>query len=141
MTSFLLDTNVLSETTQRSPNEKAVSWLRTVPLLLIPAVAVYEIALGIKQLPLGKKRMFLEAWLDELLEPNAEVIPLDHAAALASAEVAALARSQGRNIDHRDLMILGMARARGLTIATRNEADFCGLLVPVYNPFDDRYHS
>jgi predicted nucleic acid-binding protein len=77
MTSFLLDTNVLSETTQRSPNEKAVSWLRTVPRLLIPAVAVYEIALGIKQLPLGKKRMFLEAWLDELLGPNAEVIPLD----------------------------------------------------------------
>lgn len=140
MTSFLLDTNVLSETTQRSPNEKAVSWLRTVPRLLVPAVAVYEIALGIKQLPPGKKRMFLEAWLDELLGPNAEVIPLDHAAALASAEVAALARSQGRNIDHRDLMILGMARARGLTIATGNEADFGGLLIPVYNPFADRYH-
>lgn len=140
MSSFLLDTNVLSETTQRSPNPRVVEWLRTLSRLTVPSIAIYEISLGIKHLGPSKKRVFLEAWLGELLGSDAEMASFDRNAALAGAEIAALARGQGRNIDHRDLMILGIARSRGWTIATRNESDFCGLLVPIYNPFDDRFH-
>ena len=137
MTQYLLDTNVISETSRRQPNVQVLEWIRLLPLLRLPAVVVYELAAGIRRLPTGKRRRFLEQWFADLMALDCEVLPLDRGAALACADLEATARHQKRVIEHRDLLILGTAKAHELGVATRNIAHFRGLSVPVYDPFED----
>jgi toxin FitB len=137
VTSYLLDTNVISETARRKPSAGVVRWLGQMPTLLIPSVGVHEIASGIQRLPSSDKRVFLESWLAELLASSCEVLPFDGDAALACAALESEARQRRRTIEQRDLMILATARSRGLGLATRNVAHFQGSGVPLYNPFDD----
>lgn len=137
---FLLDTNVISETARPRPSTRVFEWIRSLPTLPIPVIAVYEIASGIRRLPHGRKRDFLEAWFAELLGAGADVLSLDQAAALASADLEATARSRRRTLEHRDLLILGIASSRSLGVATRNVVHYRGLGVPVYDPFEDAHY-
>jgi toxin FitB len=139
VTQYLLDTNVISETARQRPSANVIEWIRQLPSLLLPAVAVYELAAGIKRLPAGKRRHFLDAWFADLLGSECDVLALDRDAALACADIEVAARHQRRVIEHRDLLILGTAKARSLGVATRNVAHFRGLDVPVYDPFEDSY--
>jgi predicted nucleic acid-binding protein len=139
MSAFLLDTNVLSETARRTPDSRVVAWIRTLPSLQFPSVVLYELASGVARLPAGKRRRFLDGWLAELLASDCTILSLDRDAALASAAVEATARLQRRKVEHRDLLILGTAKARGVGVATRNAGHFRGLGVPVYDPFADAY--
>lgn len=139
MTQYVLDTNVISETVRPKPDARVIEWIRSLPSLLLTAVTVYELAAGIRRLPPGRRRTFLEAWLANLLDAGCEVLPLDRDGALASADLHIAARSKRRGIEHRDLLILGIAKSRSLGIATRNAAHFRGLNVPIYNPFEDTY--
>lgn len=138
MTRYLIDTNVISEVARTKPDAKVVDWMRRLPTLLLPSVGLYELAAGIKRLAPGKRRHFLEQWLAGLLESNCEVLPFDRDAALACADLEVLARQQRRVVGHRDLLVLGTAKARSLALATRNVAHFRGLSVQVFNPFEDR---
>lgn len=137
MTSYLLDTNVISETARRKPSAEVVRWISGLSTLMIPSVGVYEIASGIQRLPSGDKRVYLESWLAELLASSCEIVPFDGAAALACAALEADARHRRRAIEQRDLMILATAKSRGLGVATRNVTHYQGSGVPLYNPFDD----
>ena len=139
MTQYVLDTNVISETARLKPDARVVAWIHSLPVLWLSAVTVYELASGIRRLPPGKRRTFLEAWFAGLLGSGGEVLPLDQDAALASADMDAAARHARRVIEHRDLLILGIARSRSCGIATRNVSHFHGLNVPLYNPFEDTY--
>ena len=117
-----------------------VHWIYDLDSLLLPSVAVYELAAGIKRAPAGKRRRFLEAWFATLMASECNILPLDREAALASADIELSARHQNRTVDHRDLLILGTARAHSLGVATRNVAHFRGLTVPVYDPFEDEHY-
>jgi toxin FitB len=137
VTDYLLDTNVISETARERPSANVVEWIRQRPSLILPAVAVYELAAGIKRAPAGKRRRFLDDWFAALLASDCEILAFDREAALACAELEVTARHQKRVIEHRDLLILGTAKARGMGVATRNVAHFRGLGVPIYDPFED----
>lgn len=137
MTQYLLDTNVISETARQRPDAKVIEWIRQLPSLLLPSIAIYELAAGVKRLPAGKRRRFLEDWFADLLGSDSEILALDREAALASAEVDAEARRQKRTVEHRDLLILGIAKARSLGVATRNVAHLRAFGIPIYNPFED----
>jgi predicted nucleic acid-binding protein len=134
---YLVDTNVISETTRPKPDAGVIRWLDQLPTLHLPAVGVYELASGIQRLPAGKKREFLEDWLAELLASDCEVLPFDRAAALSCATLESEARRRGRTIELRDLLILAIAKSQDLGVATRNAAHFRGFGVPVYDPFND----
>ena len=137
MTDYLLDTNVISETARQEPSVQVLGWIRSLPSLRLPAITVYELAAGVKRLPSGKRRRFLEEWFADLMASDCAVLPLDREGALACADLEVAARQQRRVIEHRDLLILGTAKAHSLGIATRNVAHFRGLSVPVYDPFED----
>ena len=137
MTVYLLDTNVISETARKKPDPKVLSWIGQLQALVVPSVAVFEIASGIQRLPIGGKRAFLEEWFAELLGSNGDVMPFDREAALACAALEAEARHERRTVETRDLFILAIAKSRALGIATRNIAHFRGFGVPVYDPFKD----
>lgn len=137
MNHYLLDTNVISETTRPIPDARVIHWLGRLSSLLLPAVGVYELASGIQRLPAGKKREFLEDWLAELLASDCDVLPFDRTAALHCAALESEARRRGRTIELRDLLILAIAKAQDLGVATRNVDHFRGFGVPVYDPFKD----
>jgi len=73
------------------------------------------------------------------LASDCVVLPLDRDAALRCSVLESEARRQRQAIEHRDLMILGIAKSRDLGVATRNVAHFRGFGVPVYDPFDNVY--
>jgi predicted nucleic acid-binding protein len=137
VTRFLLDTNVISETTRPKPHSNVVRWIAQLSPIILPALGVYEIASGIQRLPTGKKREFLEDWLAELLASDCEVLPFDRDAAITSAMLETEARYRRRTIELRDLLILAIAKSRDLAVATRNVSHFRGFGVPVYDPFTD----
>jgi len=139
MTQYLLDTNVISETARQKPDGVVLGWIGQLTSILLPSVAIYEIAAGIKRLPSGRRRRFLEDWFADLLGSECQVLALDSDAALASADIEVEARHQRRVLEHRDLLILGTARARAVGVATRNVDHFRGLGVPVYDPFEDTH--
>ena len=53
------------------------------------------------------------------------------------AEIASERRIAGRPISLSDAQIAAVARARGLSLATRNVRDFEGCGIEVVNPWDD----
>jgi len=137
VTRFLLDANVISETTKPKPEPNVIRWIAQLSPITLPAVGVYEIASGIQRLPASKKRDFLEDWFAELLASNCDVLPFDRDAALTCAALETAARYLRRTIELRDLLILAIAKSRDLGVATRNVSHFRGLGVPVHDPFSD----
>lgn len=137
MATFLLDTNVISETARKKPDSRLLAWVGRLPSMALAAITVYEIASGIHRLPPGKKRAFLEEWFAELLGSGCDIVPFDREAALACAALEAEARHERRTVETRDLFILAIARSRTLGVATRNVGRFRGFGVAIYDPFKD----
>ena len=131
---WVIDTDVVSETAKQRPDPNVMSWLAGLAVVSLSSVTVYELARGVARLARGRRRQFLEAWLAALLE-GADVLPFAREEALVGARIEAEARRQRRSVDAHDLFILATARARGLTVATRNLDHFVDFGVPVFNPF------
>jgi len=132
--SFVIDTDVVSETAKPRPDPSVMAWLAELTVISLCSITVYEIARGVGRLARGRRRQFLEAWLAALLE-GAEILPFAREEALIGARVETEARRQGRTIDGHDLFILATARAHGRTVATRNFHHFVDFGAAVYNPF------
>jgi predicted nucleic acid-binding protein len=65
---FLLDTNVISEPKQKTPNAQVLEWLdaQDESKLFLSVLTVGEIRKGITRLEFGKKKAELEEWLEKL---------------------------------------------------------------------------
>lgn len=131
---YLLDTNVVSELRKPRPHGGVVAWLGSLDdaQLYLSAVTLGEIQAGIEltreQAP--EKAQEIEAWL-ELVAGAYNVLPMD------AATFRALAKLMHRKSDtlYEDAMIAATAKVHGLTVATRNVADFNALGLDVFNPF------
>lgn len=131
---FLLDTNVVSELRRPKPHGAVLKWIADVPAeaLFLSAVTIGEIQAGIEitraQDP--PKADVLEAWLDGVVDTYS-ILPMDGAA------FREWARLKHRRPDTlvEDAMIAATARVHGLTVVTRNVADFEILGVSLINPF------
>ncbi len=131
---YLLDTNIVSELRKPKPHGGVVAWLESVDdaHLHLSAVSIGEIQAGIEltrqQDP--AKAADIEAWLD-MLATAYNVLPMD------AATFRCWARLMHRQSDtlYEDAMIAATAQIHGLTVATRNEADFKALGMEVLNPF------
>jgi predicted nucleic acid-binding protein len=117
-----------------------MAWLarQAVEGLYLTGTVVGELAHGIAILPSGRRRERFEAWLFELVRERfaGRVLPFDGEAALVFGEILAAARAKGRPADAGDAQIAAVAKLRGMTIATRNVADFANLGVAVVNPWE-----
>ncbi|MEO8299268.1 MAG: type II toxin-antitoxin system VapC family toxin [Burkholderiales bacterium] len=131
---YLLDTNVVSELRKPKPHGGVVAWLQSVDdaQIFVSAVTLGEIQAGIEttreqdQAKAGE----IEAWL-ELVAVAYNVLPMDAAAFRIWASL------MHRKSDtlYEDAMIAATARANGLTVVTRNVADFKALGIETFNPF------
>ncbi len=131
---YLLDTNVVSELRKPRPHGAVVAWLESVDdaKLFLSAVTLGEIQAGVEltreQDP--TKAAKIEAWL-ALVAAAYNVLPMDGA---AFRDWARLVHRKSDTL-YEDAMIAALARVNGLTVVTRNVADFKALGVEVFNPF------
>lgn len=130
---IVLDTNVLSELMRPVPEPKVVAWLeqQAGDALFTTAISRGEMLYGARVLPAGKRRDDLFRAIASIFSTDmaGRVLPYDEAAADAHAALAAERRSQGRPCSQSDMMIAGIVRSLGATLATRNVRDFedCGI--------------
>ena len=137
---FLLDTNVISELRKAGDGKadvNVVAWLSSVDAttFYLSAITLMEIELGILRIerrdPAQGAR--LRAWMDQRILPEFadRTLPVDTAVALRCAP---LHVPDPR--PERDAFIAATALAHGMTVVTRNIADFAPTGVPLLNPWD-----
>lgn len=119
---YLLDTNVWSDISRG--HGKAGRKLSSVPLakVLIPSLSIYELRRLHARSP---SKQALERFLDHIVLAY-EVAQADRAAAEAAAELANTLAAKGRQIQHLDTLVAGIAIARGAVLVTRDK-DFKGI--------------
>lgn len=136
--SYLLDTNVVSELRKRpgvvDPNVAA--WFVEVPVggLYISVVTVLEIELGVARVEHRDPRqgVMLRAWLEERVLGA-------FAGRILSIGVEVARRAAMMHVPNprpeRDAYVAATAVVHGMTVVTRNVADFAAQGVPLVNPW------
>jgi predicted nucleic acid-binding protein len=138
---FLLDTNVISELRKARAGKadpSVTGWARSVPMgsLFLPAIVIHELGLGML---LVERRdpsqgALLRGWLDNHVLPAfaGRVLSVDTAVARRAA---ALHVPDPRPF--RDGLIAATALVHGMTVVTRNLADFKPTGAVLVNPWDN----
>lgn len=136
---FLLDTNVISEGFRRFPDHEVIDWLDEAPedATFISTVTLGEVRKGIDKLPLGRRRSNLETWLSDGLVRRFEgrILAVDTDVADVWGRTLARCQANGRPVDPIDAQIGATALWYGLTLVTRNVADFAPMGVELFNPW------
>lgn len=134
---FVLDTNVIFELRHgkphQSPEVRAWAAIQPVSQLFLSAISILELERGVLALerrtpPQGQA---LRAWLTGVRATFAgRILPFtDHTATLCAAMHVPNPRSE------RDAMIAATAVEHGMTVVTRNVADYAGTGVQLIDPF------
>ena len=133
---IVLDTNVISEVTRRTPSPEVVAWIgRHSRELVTTTVTMWELLYGVERLPVGARRVELARDIERLFAAMPEVLVFDAAAARAAAVMRARREALGRPVRSADLQIAGICAANGAAVATRNVDDFDDLGIDVINPW------
>jgi predicted nucleic acid-binding protein len=132
---YLVDANVLSEPTKRSPDPAVVGWLKSNESeLVVDPLILGEVRFGILLLPRGRRRARLERWFDDGIR-LIHCLAWEAPTGLRWANLIASLRRSGRSMPIKDSLIAATALTHGLTIATRNRSDFSKAGVKIVDPF------
>lgn len=135
---IFLDTNVVSETLRKSPDEAVIAWLvRHDAELALPTVTIAEIAYGIAKIRPDERAARLEKGLADWRRRFADrIFGLTEEAALAYGEIMGEASRQGVGMSAPDGMLAAIARVNGGRLATRNLKDFGATGIELISPWD-----
>jgi len=136
---YILDTNVISELRKaRKTHPNVKKWAEPLPSasLYISVISVLELEIGILLVERRDKQQgaILRTWMDGHVLPtfSNRILAIDTAVAQ---RCATLYVPNPRS--DRDALIAATALVHGLTVATRNVADFARTGVGVLNPWGD----
>ena len=134
---FLLDTNVVTElrkATRAEPLVRAWAQMSAPELAFLSAMSLMELEIGVlrmerRDVPQGKR---LRQWLDELVLAQfaGRILGIDAVVARACAEI-----HVPDPRPEREALIAATALVHGLTVVTRNTADFEPMGVALLNPW------
>lgn len=137
---FLFDTNVISELRRPDKADRNVSaWANALPAtsVFLSAISILEIELGALTIARrdATQGALLRGWIDHQILPRFEdrILAVD---AVVAQRCARLHVPDPR--PERDALIAATALVHGLTIATRNVADFASTGVALINPWEPR---
>jgi predicted nucleic acid-binding protein len=137
--SFLLDTNVVSESTKPHPNRGVVAWLAGVDedSVFLSVITLTEIRYGVERLAAGQRRKQLDRWLqhDLPLRFEGRILSIDALVADACAALVARTESLGRPIEARDAFIAATAQVHRSTLVTRNRSHFETTVKTILTPW------
>jgi predicted nucleic acid-binding protein len=138
---FLLDTDVISELRRPDKADRnVVAWAGTIPAatFFLSAISILEIELGV--LLIARKDAaqgaVLRAWIDDQILPrfDGRILAVDTAVAQRCARLHVPdPRAE------RAALIAATALVHGLTVVTRNVADFEPVGVALFNPWETRH--
>jgi toxin FitB len=135
--SFLVDTNVFSESVKPQPDAKVIAWLRAnESALYVSAITIGEIRRGIERLPAGRRKTQLRAWLVALCDcMKGRVLSFNTGTAQVWGQLKAKWDAAGISVPSLDSQIAATAQRHQLTVVTRNITDFAKTGVKLLNPF------
>lgn len=135
---IFLDTNVVSETLKKKPDDAVMAWLvRHDAELALPTVTIAEIAYGIAKISPDQRAARLEQGLSEWRRRFAgRIFGLTEDAALAYGAIMGDAARRGRPMSMPDGLIAAIVRVNGGRLATRNLPDFATTGLDLVNPWD-----
>lgn len=117
---YLVDANVLSEPTKSAPQLKVVDWLRRNER----EIAIDRVILGELRFGILLCQKVGGARLEEWFARGIERLVACHGR-----------RAKGRAMPIKDSLIAATALLHGLTVATRNRADFAKAGLEIIDPF------
>jgi hypothetical protein len=132
---FLLDTNVLSETRKVRRDAGVTRWIRNTPpeRVHLSVITVGEIVRGITKLRKRRDHRqveLFEVWLGDVIDTfGGRIVPVTVDVATGWGALS------GRTISDPDALIAATAKVHGWTVVTRNVKDFEPTGVACLNPF------
>lgn len=135
---FLLDTNVVSELRRpHRTNPNVAAWADSVPPgdMFLSSVTILELETGALLLARRDESQgrLIQEWIEER-------VLMAFADRILGVDTAVARRCAGLHVPdprpYRDSLIAATALVHGLTVATRNHADFTAMAVPVLNPWE-----
>jgi predicted nucleic acid-binding protein len=141
VTGWLLDTNILSELRKTRPEPKVVRFVAGQPLdaLFVSTVTFAEIRFGIELVSDPVQRAELGDWLTHKLRPMfaGRVLPVSEDVMFKWRVLVEDGRKAGHTFSQPDLIIAATGLHHGLTIVTRDTADYARTRATLFNPWVD----
>jgi predicted nucleic acid-binding protein len=135
--SFLVDTNVLSESAKPKPDAGVMAWLRENEReIYVSTITIGELRRGIERLPGSGRKTKLRHWLQSLCDcMQGRVLSFSTSSAHVWGQLKAKWDAAGLVVPTLDSQIAAIAKRHGLTVVTRNTRDYSKTGVKVLNPF------
>lgn len=134
---YILDTNVVSELRKaKKADQNVTKWAQPLPwaTLYVSVISLLELEIGILLMERRDKVQgaILRTWMDRHVLPtfSGRILAIDTTVAQRCA-----ALHVPRPRSDRDALIAATALVHGLTVVTRNVADFEDMGVGVFNPW------
>lgn len=111
----------------KQPNPEIVARIRECTgECAIAAPVWHELAYGCARLAKGKRRSFLESYLNDVVRATLPILPYDELAATWHGAARARLEAEGRTPPFVDGQIAAVAKVNDLILVTLNEKDFSG---------------
>jgi predicted nucleic acid-binding protein len=139
VTGWLLDTNVLSELRRPRPDARVRKFIAAQRLedLFVSTVTFAEIRFGIEIVSDPIRRAELTEWLTHRVRPlfDQRVLEVSEDVMFKWRLLVEEGRKAGHTFSQPDLIIAATALNHGLTVVTRDTADYARSRVPLFNPW------
>jgi predicted nucleic acid-binding protein len=141
---WLIDTNVISESTKARPHEPVLAWIadQAAEDMAISIVTLTELRDGAEIAPTSERRASLLDWLARDVEPGFRdrILPITVDILTDWLRLARRLAAVRQSRFATDLLIAATARVHGLVVVTRNSQDFTQTGVSIFNPWTGQAH-
>ncbi len=136
---WLLDTSVISELQRPRPEPKVVAFVTSQPLdlLHVSIATLAEIRFGIELVAGLARRSELMDWLSHKVRPvfGQRALAISEDIMFRQRLMVEECRRSGHALSQPDLIIAATAQCHGLTVVSRDTAEYLKARVPVFSPW------